>query len=143
MKASSAVQEKVNNSPSEKHFMASSEAGKWLEKAKRDLAAARLNQKNGLFEEAAFFAHQAAEKSLKACYIEEFKRLWKIHDLVELGREVRAPKEILEECDGLNPHYIASRYPMDADYDEDISANAIESAVKVMEWAEKKLDSNK
>ncbi len=63
--------------------------------------------------------------------------------MVELGRQVRAPKNILEECDALNPHYIASRYPMEAEYDEATSLNAIESAVNVVEWAEKKLNSSK
>ncbi|MFH1200596.1 MAG: HEPN domain-containing protein [Candidatus Micrarchaeota archaeon] len=118
--------------------MASFETVEWLKKAKRDLKAAKLNQENGLFEEAAFFAHQAAEKSLKAAYISEFKRLRKIHDLVELGRELLAPMKIIVECDGLNPHYIAARYPMDVEYDELTSLKAIASAIKVVEWAEEK-----
>ena len=58
---------------------------------------------------------------------------------MELGKEVGAPKKILEACDSLNPHYIAARYPIDAEYDETISAIAIAKAEEVVIWSEKKL----
>ena len=58
----------------------------WLRKSERDMLAAEVNFKQGLFEESAFFSHQAAEKALKALYIKKFKRLWKVHDLRALAQ---------------------------------------------------------
>ncbi len=72
------------------------EVKKWIEKAKKDLDDAEFNFINNRFEVAAFLSHQAAEKALKALYILKFKKLWKIHDLVELGKTLNAPFEILE-----------------------------------------------
>jgi HEPN domain-containing protein len=66
-----------------------------MEKAERDLFAAKINFKEGLFEYSSFLSHQAAEKALKALYILKHKRLWKVHDLKVLAMEVDAPKEII------------------------------------------------
>jgi HEPN domain-containing protein len=51
---------------------------KWVVKAERDLSDAEFNLINGRYEVAAFLAHQASEKALKALYILKFKRLWKM-----------------------------------------------------------------
>jgi len=45
----------------------------WLRKSERDMLAAEVNFKERLFEESAFFSHQAAEKALKALYIKNSK----------------------------------------------------------------------
>jgi HEPN domain-containing protein len=112
---------------------------KWIIKAEKDLSDAEFNLANGRYEVAAFLAHQAAEKALKALYILKFKRLWKIHDLKELAVKVDAPKEIIKIGDALNPHYIQTRYPVEVTYDEELAEEAVENAKKVVEWIKKKL----
>lgn len=112
----------------------------WLKRAERDLKSANFNLEGGEFEVAAFLCQQAAEKALKAIYIKEFKELWKIHDLVELARKVRAPESVLESCDSLNRHYIETRYPIEAEYDEKTAVKALKNAKEVVSWSRKKLD---
>ncbi|MBI3413376.1 MAG: HEPN domain-containing protein [Candidatus Aenigmarchaeota archaeon] len=63
---------------------------KWLAKAGKDLAAAKITKKQNLFDVAAFLSHQAAEKALKALYILKFNRLWKIHNLEKLAASINA-----------------------------------------------------
>lgn len=115
------------------------EARKWLEKAEEDLDTAKFNFSGKRYDVAAFFCQQAAEKALKALYILKFRRLWKIHDLMELGRKVGAPSNLLKACDALNPHYIATRYPSDVPYSENIAKHASKNAEKVLVWVRKKL----
>jgi len=44
------------------------EAERWLAEAKWDLETARILHKNGRYNAAAFYSHQAAEKPQKQCY---------------------------------------------------------------------------
>ena len=115
------------------------EAKDWLEKAEKDLMAAEINTRQALFEVAAFLCQQAAEKALKAVYISKFKRLWKVHDLKELAVKVGAGRGLLVKCDALNPHYIATRYPIDMDYTKSIAEDAFKNAKEVVEWAKAEL----
>ena len=115
------------------------EPNKWMEKAERDLMSANVNSEQGIFDVAAFLAHQAAEKALKTLYIVKFKRLWKIHDLNELGKSIGAPKTILVACDALNPHYIQTRYPTETTYTKEMAEDAIKNSEKVIEWSKKSL----
>jgi HEPN domain-containing protein len=114
-------------------------AEEWLERAKKDLDDAKFNLEGGRFEVSAFLAHQAAEKALKALYVLKFGRLWKIHDLVQLAKQVGAPHEVVDVCDKLNPHYIATRYLVETVYTAERSREALELADKVIEWVEKQL----
>ena len=101
--------------------------------------AANVNLQQCLYEVSCFLSHQSAEKALKAVYIEKFEMLWKIHDLIKLGRKLDAPIEILEICDLLNPHYIAARYPVDVSYTEEMAVESFEKAGKVLQWSKEKL----
>jgi HEPN domain-containing protein len=67
---------------------------KWINKAEKDLMAAKMNFQQGLYEVASFLSHQAAEKALKALYILKFKRLWKTHDLVGILIKLGGNKNI-------------------------------------------------
>lgn len=113
------------------------ETKQWMEKAKRDLNAAGINLNENLFDVCAFLAQQASEKALKALYIQKFKKLLKIHDLYELGKKIGATKEILDACERLNPHYIATRYPSDENYTRELAEEALSDSKKVVEWANK------
>lgn len=117
------------------------ESPAWMEKAKRDIGTAKLLFGNDRFEESAFFSQQAAEKALKALLIHKKGKLRKIHDLVELGRDVGLPKEMADEAKELTMAYIYSRYP-DAEGAEDMKKRAaefLEYARRILEWSEKSL----
>ena len=83
----------------------------WLEHAQSDLAAAHNSLKSKNFDWACFQAQQAVEKGLKAVYIKIHNRLFKIHDLVKLAREIKAPPGVIEKCSKINPVYFEVRYP--------------------------------
>lgn len=115
------------------------EALKWLAKAGKDLTAAKITIKQNLFDVAAFLSHQAAEKALKALYILKFKRLWKMHNLEKLAASLNADKDIIRNCKELNPHYIATRYPIDIEYNKKMAESAIKCSRVIVEWASKRL----
>ena len=111
----------------------------WLEKAMKDMASAKYNYRGNFWDNAAFFAHQAAEKALKAIFIKRFGVLVKVHDLVKLAAKLRCPKPVLEICNNLNPYYIGTRYPIGKKYTKEIAEEAIKNGEKVIEWVEKNL----
>jgi HEPN domain-containing protein len=115
------------------------EAGKWLKKAEQDIDTAQYNLIGSKFEAAAFFAQQSAEKALKALFILKHKRLWKNHDLVMLGEKVGAPKQILKICDKINPHYIVTRYPIEAEYRTEDVETVVKNSKKILKWAKSQL----
>ncbi len=119
------------------------EVYKWMDKAERDMVAAEINLNQNLYEVSAFLSHQASEKALKALYIFKFKRLWKIHNLVELAKKVNASGNIINVCDALNPHYLATRYPLDEEYSEEKAAEALGNSRKVVKWAKATLTKEK
>jgi uncharacterized protein len=83
----------------------------WWNQAKRDLKAAENSLKTRDFDWASFQSEQAAEKALKALYIEKYNEIRKIHDLVLLARKLELPTEIIDSCIRLNKVYIETRYP--------------------------------
>jgi HEPN domain-containing protein len=90
---------------------------------------------------AAFLCHEAAEKALKALFIRRFKKLWKTHDLFELAKKLRADKKIVEISKELNPHYIATRYPVVETYSKEDVERYVKLAEEVIRWAEKETES--
>lgn len=117
------------------------ETDAWLRQSEADLKAARDNVDTENYHVAAFLAHQSAEKALKAVYISKKQDLWKTHDLVALARAVGAPVDVVDRCDRLNPHYIATRYPVGSEtvYEKEDVENAISDAREVLGWARKQL----
>lgn len=116
-----------------------SDSDAWIRKAEKELRSAEINLQQGLYDVSAFLSHQAAEKSLKAVYILKFKRLWKTHDLVGLAAKVGGRSEIMEGCEGLNVHYIETRYPTEVRYTKSVAEDALENAKAVMAWVKKEL----
>lgn len=83
----------------------------WFEQAKADLKSATDLLKTENFYASVFFSQQAAEKSLKALYIDEKRMIAKTHNLVFLARELGAPENIINNCAELTPDYLTARYP--------------------------------
>jgi len=115
----------------------------WWMQAKRDLVTASNCLNSNDYYACAFFAQQAVEKGLKAVYLESHQ-LWKIHDLVKLAREIKAPSEIILKCSQINPVYTDVRYP-EADElpSEKVTKKDGEEILKlareVLLWIEKRL----
>jgi len=91
-------------------------AEEWLEKADKDLTAARLlAEDEKLWESACFHCQQAVEKALKAFLIAAGERLPRTHDLVMLTRLCSAKdpdfEELINNAELLNPFYAGTRYP--------------------------------
>ncbi len=85
----------------------------WWEQAQADLEASRWKIQGNHYDVAAERAQQAAEKALKALYIEQNDALAPyVHDLDQLGRLVGgAPPSVQADLTALNPAFVLSRYP--------------------------------
>ena len=86
----------------------------WWQQALRDLRHAKNAAKDEDFEWAAFAAHQAAEKSVKALIMKSGGEPWghSITGLVEaLPANVQVPSALTESASRLDKHYLPARYP--------------------------------
>ncbi len=87
------------------------EAKEWLNRALEDLKAARILLREGLYDLSAFHAHQAAEKALKALWVEKRSELPpRIHALQVLARELGLT-DLLDSARFVSSVYYISRYP--------------------------------
>lgn len=68
-------------------------------------------------------------------------KLKKIHDLVELGKDVELPNNLIEYCKELTLSYIYARYPdiKEEKNIRDISRKFLEYSEEILEWIRKKL----
>jgi HEPN domain-containing protein len=119
----------------------------WLEQARAELKAAKDNLKTSNFFVSAFLSQQCAEKSLKAYYIAKENKLPpKVHDLVQLSKELKLPKEMEEKLRELSPPYLLARYPNAATgiparhYDKGLAEKLVKMAEEVLKWVEEKLE---
>ena len=119
------------------------EALEWLRAAEDDLEDARVLLRSGRYAGAAFHAHQAAEKALKAAIIVARGELPpRIHNLLRLASILGVKdEELLDYLRRLNPHYRIARYPDAANgvpmevYSERIAGELVELAGRVLDWA--------
>lgn len=115
-------------------------ARKWYKQAVHDLEMAERVLQIGGFDVAAFLAHQAVEKFLKAILALQGKEIPRTHYLDLLSREVGLPAELHERVLDLTPDYTLSRYPDVTDrvpyeyYNEGIAAEKVDTARKVYEY---------
>ena len=88
---------------------------RWLRQAEFDLNEPVRAFEQGSFAYAAFFAEQAAQKSLKAFLIAQGERWVMIHSVGELVKKAAAIqpafKPLIDAGKKLDRHYLASRYP--------------------------------
>tara|TARA_Y100000310_G_scaffold337125_1_gene423384 strand:- start:1987 stop:2280 length:294 start_codon:yes stop_codon:yes gene_type:complete len=82
-----------------------------MQQANEDYDTAKYNFKGKRYKAAAFFCQQSAEKSLKALSLKKTDKIRKIHDLVELGKDVDISEDLLNKLKQLTLAYIYSRYP--------------------------------
>ena len=126
------------------------EAIEWLRAAEDDLEDARVLLRAGRYAGAAFHAHQAAEKALKAAIIVVRRELPpRIYNLLELARILGIEdEELLEALRRLNPHYRIARYPDAANgvpmevYSENIASELVSLAEQVVAWTKKTILKN-
>ncbi|MBC7248908.1 MAG: HEPN domain-containing protein [Anaerolineae bacterium] len=84
----------------------------WLRQAQADFATAKQLLDDGIYYASVFFAHQSAEKALKALWIHRKAELapW-THNLVSLVRELGGGEALVDDAAELAPEYILTRYP--------------------------------
>lgn len=88
------------------------ESKNWWLQALEDLETARVNIETKRYYASVFFSQQAAEKALKALYIESVRDFPpKTHNMLEISRELDVPEEVFDAVIELNPEYFVTRYP--------------------------------
>lgn len=124
------------------------EVKNWLEQAKADLKTARDNIVSNNYYASVLFSQQCAEKGLKAVYIFQNNKIPpKIHDLVELGRQVKAPITVINEAIKLTSTYFSSRYPGAAPeipvkfYNSIKAESHLKEAEVILKWVEQQTKS--
>ena len=124
------------------------ETQSWLAQADEDLLTARVNLEGRRYYACVFFAQQAAEKALKALFIEVQRDLPpKGHNLAELARILKTPEEVREAAIELAPEYLVSRYPdaavgIPAEMYTPRSAKVhLEAGERVLEWVKEQIKS--
>ena len=121
----------------------SEHADAWLQQAEHDIGAARLLRSNGYWDTCALMCQQAAEKAIKAVWIDvKGSAPPKVHWVERLAEELGAPQDIVDAASMLVAEYTASRYP-DALaspafqlYSDDDSDERLGYAESIIGWAE-------
>jgi HEPN domain-containing protein len=122
------------------------ESHNWWLQALEDLETAEANIEIKRYYASVFFSQQAAEKALKAFYI-EFMRDYppKTHNMIEISRGLDMPDEVFEAVIELNPEYFVTRYPDAANgvpaqmYTEKKANLHFKRATQVIKWVKSQL----
>jgi len=123
------------------------EASRWFSEALWDYETASILHRERRYNASAFYAHQAAEKAVKALLYKINEAPWghSVRALLErffsrVNSELKA--ELLACARELDRHYIPSRYPNALPagtpheaYDEEASRRALEAARRILEFA--------
>lgn len=121
----------------------------WLARAKGSLALAKQSKPEEAFwEDQCFLAQQAAEKAIKAVYIQKGLFFRHTHDLEELGKGLEdqgfSIPDAVKEAIVLTKYAVETRYPgiyepvTDEEYQE-----AVGLAEAVIEWSESLIQNKK
>ena len=118
----------------------------WLDRARRDLHAARLLMAGDAHAEALFHCQQAVEKALKAFLTFHQKPFRKTHDLGDLSPDCLAIDASLEsavaDAEGLTQYAWRFRYPgMPYEPDAAEAAEGLQKAEAVVREIERRLPS--
>ena len=107
----------------------------WLDRARKDLQAARVLMAHGdMWDEVCFHAQQSVEKYLKAFLVQRYVHPSHTHDLKHLLEDLRAVGEpargLDADCALLAPYAVTMRYgPFKAD--EEIAREALAAAERI------------
>lgn len=123
------------------------EAEPWWRQAQADLETARTLLQTDRSYAASWFAQQAAEKALKALYLDRHRTLARrTHDLEYLGAQLQVPQAIEKDLSILNPAFDLVRYPDpgtgDAPVDivtPELSIEHFAAAERILMWLEAQL----
>ncbi len=114
------------------------QTGWWLQADRRDLEAAELLVQGGIYELASFHCHQAAEKSLKALFVERGVTE-RTHSGLELLSRLRQDglqisDDLFHQVRKLDRSYIDSRYPSGVTAPEHLYDK--KTAEELYQWAQ-------
>ncbi len=117
------------------------EVERLIKQAERDLENARKTLDIEAYEVAAFLAHQAVEKYLKAAWMHGRREpAPRTHSLTELGDALGVPKTHRKHLGYLNADYVTARYPDAANgvpyevYDREMAEAKVKAAEEALEW---------
>jgi HEPN domain-containing protein len=118
------------------------EAEWWWVQALADMRSARIMKETGQYYAVSLFGQQAAEKGLKALWVEQHRGAVppRIHDVRVLGGQVSTPSTLTADLDELAAAGQMARYPDHAgfvpaiDIAEQEAADVLDAAERVMEW---------
>jgi HEPN domain-containing protein len=108
--------------------------------ARSDYATAVTLLDAGVYYASVFFSQQAAEKALKAAAMDKLQKLPKSHNLVQMANALGAPLEVMNAAAELNPEFLATRNPENADgvpaqnYDRRSARTHIRCAQTIVDW---------
>ena len=109
----------------------------WIAFVRRDVQAADVLRRNGIYEESCFHSQQAAEKALKAFLLYNGQTPPRIHDLADLLTRCLTFDTTLNafraECTTLNQYYAPTRYP-------DVAAAILSAGLPGQTEAQRALD---
>ncbi len=126
--------------------MSAAEAQRWLAAAREDLAYARHAVSGGFHAPACFYAHQAADKAVKAVHFARGARAVLGHNvraaIEALEPRVPALDALLDAARELDLFYLPARYPDGLDtgtpgqaFSRSQSARAIDAAAALVDTA--------
>ena len=118
-------------------------ADTWLQQAKHDLEAARALRDSGFWDTCALMCQQAAEKAVKALWIDvKSAAPPRIHWVERLAEELSAPAEVIDLASILVADYTTSRYPDSAagmpygQYSREDADDRLDKAQTFLAWVE-------
>ena len=113
----------------------------WMNRAKGNLARAKVRIPGAYLEDLCFDAHQAAEKAIKAVMIMRGIDFPYTHDLARLMAVLESDgvtvPDVVRRATRLTPHAVHTRYPgLDEPVSEREHLEAVEASEAVVRWAE-------
>ncbi len=117
------------------------EVKRWFKKSKQDLDSAKYNFKGKKYDVCAFLCQQSSEKALKSLLLQKSGKIRKIHDLVELGKNVGLPSNLLDGAKELTLSYTYARYPdvQEVKNLNKIVKNFLSVSKEILKWVEEQL----
>jgi HEPN domain-containing protein len=113
----------------------------WTKQAAHNLEIAKSNRQNGYHDAWVLMSQQAAEKYLKALFMQvQAATPPKVHQCDKLAAMLGAPPSVLSAAQGLEKRYIECRYPDAAHgvpfekFDDKESERHLKAAEEVQRW---------